>query len=789
MARGDQRGHGSQELSEAQRAQVATMLGATEALAQALRAAGAEHDTFQAALKPVLDSEEPVAAAYAAALGDVRGAGAQYAADVATALGELDGRHEVAREARRARVRLRSAGAAHTIAVPAARVVPTIQTTAPVAPITVAPREPKFIEAHVTRSREAGELTLITVWQEGTDDDILRAYLFLLDFWREGVKDFEISDPLPKAQIQRQLIAPLTQRQGPGVDKIGWAQARGLVLQALAVNTWRKAEPAATLTRFRAQVDQRLLDGPADEARRQEIVAETARMEREGDRPLCDINLEPEETLANWLGAWGLGDYGLAYDLLAADHPTRRGKSREEFIALRRQWADEAEPAALRLTLIRDQEQRASVLWTPGAAPGRLGAGGRELEAFWSLTLNESAVGGQLSELPMGTLVSKSTGRHWFWTGHTMRRDTASNLWLVAASRDEGAQAQGVPVEELTKRIKEMREKAERTASEAQAQPEGPAASNALRTVTGDLTAALHYGDALMARLPLDETICRDAINDARALASHERAAALLERMVGRFQDDIEVRFEYGVEQYLVGEQYAQQGMSEPASAWLGRATATMTDVATTAPTARHLQGLGELLSRQGHFTQAAERLRQAIASEPENATLQLDLSEALMGQVSAENLDAPEPLDDAARQTAMRGALDALRAAAKIDADLPRLFTRIGAVQEALHQHEDAIISLEEAIRRDRDDDSAQYTLGTLYMARKEPQKALRHLEMASQMEPTSLQYRVAVAACYVALEKVREATRELDTLDKVAPGLPQTSELRARLARVVKK
>jgi tetratricopeptide (TPR) repeat protein len=136
-----------------------------------------------------------------------------------------------------------------------------------------------------------------------------------------------------------------------------------------------------------------------------------------------------------------------------------------------------------------------------------------------------------------------------------------------------------------------------------------------------------------------------------------------------------------------------------------------------------------------------------------------------------------------------MRAALDALRAAAKIDASQPRLFTRIGAVQEALHQHEDAIISLEEAISRDNGDDVAQYTLGTLHMARKEPERALRYLEMASQLEPSSLQYRVAVTACYVALEKVHEATRELDILDKVAPGLPQTSELRARLARVTKK
>jgi tetratricopeptide (TPR) repeat protein len=793
MTRGDRHGSQSQgiesALTEEQRAQVAALLGATDALARALHAAGPDRAALSSALQPVRDTDEPVAAAYAAGLGAARGAGAQAAADVATVIGELDTRHEVAREARRSRVRLRSAGAAHAIVIPPAQPVAPSLAATPIAPISLAPRAPLFIEAHVTRSREAGELTLVIIWQEGADADTQRGYLFLLDFWREGIKDFEIADPMSRARVQSQLIAPLTQRDGPGVVKIGWAQARGLVLQALAVNDWRKAAPAAEFTRFRAQLDERLLAEPANATRQEEVIAEQARMEREGDRPLFDINLEAEETLANWLGAWSLGDYGLSYDLLSADHSARRGVSRAEYVALRRQWAAEADPAALRLTVIREQEQRASALWTPSSAPGRLGTGGREIEAFWSMTLTESPIGGQLPELPMGTLISKSTGRHWFWTGHTLRRDPSSNLWLVAASRDEGAQSQGLPVEELTKRVKEQREKAERTATEAQSQPEGPATSEALRAVTAYLTTALHYSDALMTRLPLDETICREAINDARALGTHERAAALLERMVGRFQDDVDVRFELGVEQYLVSEQYSQQGQHEPADSWLGRATATMTDVASAAPTARHLQGLGELLSRQGHFTQAAERLRQAVAIEPENATLYLDLSETLMGQAGAENLDAPEKLDDAGRQAAMRGALDALRAAAKIDASLPRLFTRIGAVQEALHQHEDAIISLEEAIQRDRDDDLAQYTLGALHMARKEPEKALRYLELASQMEPASLQYRVAVAACYVALERVREATRELDTLDKIAPGLPQTGELRARLARIAKK
>ncbi|HEX5571059.1 MAG TPA: tetratricopeptide repeat protein, partial [Ktedonobacterales bacterium] len=94
-----------------------------------------------------------------------------------------------------------------------------------------------------------------------------------------------------------------------------------------------------------------------------------------------------------------------------------------------------------------------------------------------------------------------------------------------------------------------------------------------------------------------------------------------------------------------------------------------------------------------------------------------------------------------------------------------------------------------EEAIRREPDDDLARYTLGTLYYSRHEYEKARPLLEMASQLEPSSLQYRVALAACYVALERVREATREIEILDKFAPNLPQVAELKAQLARLKKK
>lgn len=796
MAGGDrqgQQGGAPSVLTQTQRNQVEALVKQTSDLAQALRDADADRAAMVARLTQAIGADEEVAQTYAERLGGVRGEGATDAADVALAMGELEPRHEVAREARRALVRLRSAGARPTLAIPAAtHAAPAAATpaTTPAAP-PPAPARPVFVEAWCTRTREAGELNLVALWREGANDDLLRPYIFGLDFWQKGVDHFEIGDTLTRREVQRQLIEPLHGRNLPPPVKLGWAQTRGLVLQALAVNAWRKTEPGGDFIRYRARVEERLLAEPADDTERADLAREEERFAREGDRPLCDPNLSADEMLANWLGAWSFGDYGLAYDLLASEHPARRSASRAEYVALRRQWADEAHPAALRLTLIREQEQRASLLWTPESpAAGGLTPGGKlDLEAFWSLSLDESPIGGQLEEMPMGTLVSKVSGRHWFWTSASLRRDIATNVWVLDRQRDEGAQSQGLPVEELTKRLAELRQHAEQIAREAPQDANEQGANEALRAVTGDLTTGLHYSDALMARLPLDESILRAAVTDARTLSAHERAAALLERAVGRFGDDNKVRLELGVEQYLVAEQSMQMGQQEATAAWLGRATATLTALANEAPTPQNLQGLGELLTRQGHYNQAEQRLRQAIALDGSIATIYVDLSETLMGQATDDNLDAAAPPDDAQRQAIMRDALQALREAARIEPTFPQLFTRMGAIYETLHMHDDAVIAFEEAIRRDPADDLAYYTLGTLYFSRKDYQKARHPLEMASQLAPTTMQYRIPLAACYIELGLVREASRELEILEPDAAQFPQIADLKAQLARLKKQ
>jgi tetratricopeptide (TPR) repeat protein len=789
---------GATELTVEQQTQVDTLAGSTAALAGAVRAASTDgRPALIAALTPIKQAPNPVAEAYATRLGDVRGRGARDAADVAHALGELDSRREVARAARRSRMRLGSAGTAPSLVIPSDGAA----AGAPSAPESVqvegAPeraedvehahasthRTARLVEAYASRTRETGEMTILLAWQESLDLERVRAHVYTLSFWDAGVKHFTVSEPMTRARFAEEVVGTAS-REVPLVA-ITHAQARRLVLEALAVNEWRNNEPAAEFQLNRRLIEGRLLAEAHDAAAEADRAAEDARFQREGDRLFIGGDLEPDETIANWIGAWAFGDFGLAYDLCADDNPVRRTQSREDYGALRHQWSREAQPAGLRLSVVREQAQRAGALWVPGAAGTLTGGERKDYEAFWSLIVRDSQVGGQIEELPMGTLTSADTGRHWYWTGYTLARDPALGLWLISRLRDDGAASQALKIDELQRRIQEAHTTVEQITQAPPPERGSDAAAQALRTITGTLAAALHYYDALIVHLPLDESLYRTAANDARSLGNHERAAALLEKMRGRFADDVRLRFELGVEQYLASEQYLQQGEGAASAAWLERAVATMQGVAEVEPTAEHLQGLGELLARQGHYQLAEARLREAIALEPQRAALYSDLADTLMGRIAGENLDNPMPVSADEREAVAQEALGALREAVRLDSGVTSIFTRMGAIYEVLGQQDDALVAFEEAIRRDPGDADAHHTLGSLFLARNNAQSAVPHLETAVQLAPLNLSYRLGLAAGYVALNRRPEAERELNLIDSARPGLPQVAELRAVLAR----
>src|SRR4029079_3531778 len=101
------------------------------------------------------------------------------------------------------------------------------------------------------------------------------------------------------------------------------------------------------------------------------------------------------------------------------------------------------------------------------------------------------------------------------------------------------------------------------------------------------------------------------------------------------------------------------------------------------------------------------------------------------------------------------------------------------------LGQQEDARLAFEEAAAIDPGDAEARYLLGSLYLSQRKPQDAFPQLESAVELEPLAVSFRLNLATAYAALDRRREATQELDTVDRLQPGLPQVAELRAILAR----
>jgi len=119
----------------------------------------------------------------------------------------------------------------------------------------------------------------------------------------------------------------------------------------------------------------------------------------------------------------------------------------------------------------------------------------------------------------MGTTVNKHTGRHWFWTSYTLAQENGE--WRIQSMTDEGANLQGLPIDELQKQSKVLHDRVDEIVGERQ--PRDADAQDYIREVLRLVTQAMHYSDALLVKLPLDRSIYAEAAEQAQAGPSSER--------------------------------------------------------------------------------------------------------------------------------------------------------------------------------------------------------------------------------------------------------------------------
>jgi tetratricopeptide (TPR) repeat protein len=718
-------------LSEQDSAQVQSLLAHFETVAQALYKSTRQAEA-EAALRPISDLPE---SAQLSLLKELAKTSSPAAADIAVALNVFDSPKEVRKEARRTLLRLETAKIYPQWHPPISH-APAIQVGV------VNP--PRFWKGVVTEARDQGEVQLTLVWEQGYDYNETRTLSFLLDFWYDGIKDCTV-ELINKRRIQERIDEARQQLVDIPLVECSLAEGKRLIDEAYSVNEWRKREPHKDY-RLNLPLIKNLL---------QKGLAESS----DSGRTFIHTDLTDEEVVLNFLGAWSLGDYGLAYDLLSQRSPARENLDRSSWLELRRTWASEADAARLELGFVHQVEaNQNSGLWLPSSSSRA--SQRKEVTIGWSLELNETPLSGTLKEFPMGTAINKETRRHWFWTGYTLTRE--ANQWRIQSIADEGARVQGLQIPDLQKRIDTLSKEVEETAQKrATLDPQEFVAQLSWRLIE-----ILHYDDALIARLPLDKKVYEEAYKHALAAANPERAMIYLTRMEERFSDPSgETLRNLGATIATVAFNERTESLDERRQKLLAQAEAFLrTSLERNDDAQGHLL-VAELLLSQERNDEAETELLRGKELHP-SAAIEAPI-EAALGTLEMRR----EHINEAALHYQRVG---------ELVPDYPGNWFNLGFALRQLGHFEQAEESYKRAIRNEPQDYRPYSELIAIAMNQDQKTKARNWAEQGVHANPQSAQLHALLASVLVEMGEQRLAQRELHLAEQLDPNNPVVNEVR---------
>ena len=661
------------------------------------------------------------------------------AADVLNALHELSPNKNIRKEARRSLIHLEGARVYPGWSPPATDRFATLMTSSP----------PRFWKGVVTEMREQGEIQLVLCWEQGMDYNEARALVFLLDFWEEGLKDF-----FTRTGTKRRIDSEMAEMAAKSADikttDSTLAEGRRLIEEALSVNKWRGTTPHKDYRHNLPIINQ--------------LVWQASDVGEDRGRTFISPDLNAEEVTANFVGGWALGDFGLAYDLLTSGSSLREGLTRDEWIERRRAWANEADAGDFSISFINEREQPKSMLWVPTPVFGSHASSRKEVEIGWSLELQNTPLSGTLREMAMGTAVNKETGRHWFWTSYTLVQENGE--WRIQSMTDEGANLQGLPINELQKQSKELHDRVDEIVSERQ--PNDAEAQENIREILRFVTQAMHYSDALMVKLPLDRSVYAEAAEQAQAARAIERATVYLERMAQRFPEMRgDTLRQLGVLLASLKEMYDDGNQWERSEQFYKLAQKALRDsiAADNAPLGYAL--LAETLIQHGEEEEVeeAERLlheAEKLDPSPAEATV----IEASLGNVAMYRNQQDEGLKHFLR-------------AAEISPNYPAIWYNIGHIQYALEHYDEAVDSLKRAIEVENDL-RAYGELAAVYMELRRTAEARETLEQGLRVHPQSAHLRAILAAMLLDSGENRRAQELLEEAERINPNLEMVKTVR---------
>ena len=659
------------------------------------------------------------------------------AADVLLAINELTPNKAIRKESRRALIQL--AGA---------KIYPSWTPepeTAP-APLGVA-NPPRFWKGYVSQMREQGEIEVVLCWEQGFEYGEARIMGFLLDFWKDGIKDF-LTEVGSKRRIDTR-IQELTTRfisESEGnvqITDCTLAEGRRLIEKALAVNKWRGTSPHKDYRHYLPTV--------------QQLVLNATDLGVDRGRTFIKPGLEPDEIVVNFIGGWSMGDFGLCFDLLTDTSSLHEGQSRDEWVDLRRKWSDEAHPARLEVRFMREREHDQSSLWLPSTFLRDVSPAQRVIEIGWSLELTDTPLSGTLPEMPLGTAVYKETGRHWFWTSYTLAR--VDGEWRIQRMKDEGASVQGLPIEDLQQRVQEHEDRIQEIVQTHQ--PDEPGGQQYYEEIIWRSIQMLHYYDALLVKLPLDRTIYDAAFSRAVSIGLTERGIVYLEGIIHHFPKSYDIgnvlRF-LGASQTDLAQQFDRLEMPKRSQHFLELAEASLRQSIETDNTALGHMLLAELLMRLDRDEEAQAEFQSArslTSNRDEEAQIEFDLASIAMKQ---------EKFDEAVAH---------FKQVAEINPNYDGIWLNIGVAYRRQKNYAEAEAYLKRALAAQPHDLAAYVELVNIYIFTRQTEKAYETVEQGLRYYPESAHLHALLATVYMDREDRRRAQAELEKAERINPDL----------------
>src|SRR6266702_2545353 len=628
------------------------------------------------------------------------------AADVLAAINELSPIKSVRKEAHRSLIQLQGARIYPQWEPPVQQPLAVQTTTTPL----------QFWKGVVTDTLEAGEVNLILGFEQGNGE--IRILGFLLEFWHDGVKDFFIRVD-SKRSIDN-FIARMSAETHVTTKDCSLAEGRRLLLDALATNKQYGTVPHRDYRNNLSLVNRLILEAPGiDEEEEVDLT------EAEEDEEGLDLHdLTPQEVVTTFVESWVNGDYDTSYQLLTSDSPVRQGLSEEEWIERREAWSDEANPGDLEPNFVHEREPQKSGLWLPFGMSRS--SNSKEIEAGWSIEMDETPLSDTLPELPKATAVYKETQRHWFWTSYTLVQEQGE--WRIQRMIDEGTNARSLPVDELQKRIQELdkyldefREK--HNLADLQQFTEADTQRYA-EEIFWRMERAVAYIDALIQKKPLDRALYEEASGRMIAFNQLERCAIYVEPLARQFEEErgLYLRRLAEVQQRLsqkyldIGDDERGQRFQELAEEYLLRAKVMTTDSSDEAHIEMHL---GEIATEREQYEEALSHYQRVAELEPELPDSWVDLAKTY------ERLDNLEEAE-----ANYRHAIDLESGDEDLYFVLSKMYAENG-------QREKAIEAIEDGLSANPDSAVLNVYLASIYLENKDYRQAEIFLDRAEGLDP----------------------------------------------------